>query len=232
MELSGRRDQVSGRSVSISMHQLRTLIADPAEIRSMGTYLRRRRWEVFSRRFPDITGMRVIDLGGTSRHWITSPLRPSSVVVVNLLNDTGPASWITAVKADACNLPAELRRKDFDLVYSNSLIEHLGGHARRCDFGSNVRSLAPHHWIQTPYRYFPVEPHWLFPGLQFLPQRARASAIRHWPLSPALPDPQQALRDVLEVELLSRTEMGFYFPDSEIIHERVFGITKSLIAVA
>ena len=27
--------------------------------------------------------------------------------------------------------------------------------------------------VQIPYRYFPIEPHWLFPGLQFLPQRAR-----------------------------------------------------------
>ena len=28
--------------------------------------------------------------------------------------------------------------------------------------------------VQTPYRYFPVEPHWLFPGLQFLPMGLRA----------------------------------------------------------
>ena len=73
---------------------------------------------------------------------------------------------------------------------------------------------------QTPYRYFPIEPHWLFPGLQFLPQRARASVIRCWPLSPAWLNPEQALQDILEVELFSKTEMKYYFPSSEVLNER------------
>lgn len=214
------------------MKWLRHRIADPMEIRSVGTYLRSRRWDVFRERFPEIAQMRVIDLGGTVLHWQTCPLRPSSVVVVNLDADASPVDWIEAVQGDACALPSELDGATFDLVYSNSLIEHVGGHFHRCLFAQNVRSLAPHHWVQTPYRYFPVEPHWLFPGLQFLPQRARAVAIRHWPLSPVRPSPQEALRDVLEVELLSKTEMAFYFDQSEIVHERVLGITKSLIAVA
>ena len=29
--------------------------------------------------------------------------------------------------------------------------------------------------MQTPYRYFPIEPHWLFPGMQFLPLPVRWS---------------------------------------------------------
>ena len=131
-----------------------------------------------------------------------------------------------------CALTGTSRDAEFDLVYSNSLIEHVGGHARRCDFASVVHTLASHHWVQTPYRYFPIEPHWLFPGLQFLPQRARAWAIRRWPLSPAWPNPEQALRDVLEVELLSETEMKYYFPGSELLKERVLGLTKSIIVVA
>jgi hypothetical protein len=175
----------------------------------------------------------VIDLGGTVRHWETSPVRPASVVVVNLIAESSPADWISPVQGDACDLPAELMMGDkFDLVYSNSVIEHVGGHFRRLAFAENVRSLAPHHWVQTPYRYFPIEPHWLCPGLQFLPQRARAAAIRRWPLSPARPNQQQALRDVLEVELLSKTEMRFYFPASEIYPERFLGMTKSLTAIS
>jgi hypothetical protein len=211
--------------------RLRYLIADPAERRSIGTSLRRKRWEVFHRRFPDIEKMRVLDLGGTVKHWETSLIRPKSVVVVNLLPESSDIDWITAVQGDACDPPARVRDAEFDLVYSNSLIEHLGGHARRCDFASMVHAMASHHWVQTPYRYFPVEPHWLFPGLQFLPQRARAWAIQRWPLSPARPNPEQALRDVLEVELLSETEMKYYFPGSELLRERVLGLTKSIIMV-
>lgn len=222
--------------------RLRHLIVDPAEQWSIGTSLRRKRWAVFRRRFPDIKKMAVLDLGGTVVHWQTSPVRPKSVVVLNLLSEelernapnarSNDFDWITAVQGDALDPPALLRNAGFDLVYSNSLIEHLGGHARRCDFASVVHAMAPHHWVQTPYRYFPIEPHWLFPGLQFLPQRARASAIRHWPLAPARPNPEQAIRDVLEVELLSTTEMKYYFPGSEIIRERVLGLTKSITAVA
>lgn len=211
--------------------RLRYLIADPAELRSIGTSLRKKRWEVFHQCFPDIGKMHVVDLGGTVKHWETSPVRPKSVVVVNLLPESSDISWIKAVQGDACDPPSSVRSAEFDLVYSNSLIEHVGGHTRRCDFASVVRALASHHWVQTPYRYFPIEPHWLFPGLQFAPQQVRAWAIQRWPLSPARPDAEQALRDVLEVELLSQTEMKYYFPESRLIKERVVGLTKSITAV-
>src|SRR5215510_920706 len=178
--------------------RLRYLIADPAEQRSIGTSLRRKRWELFRRHFPDVEKMSVLDLGGTVQHWENSFIRPKSVVVVNLLPESSNTDWITAVQGDACDPPALIRDTTFDLVYSNSVIEHVGGHARRCDFASVVHAMGTHHWVQTPYRYFPIEPHWLFPGLQFLPLRARAAAIRRWPLSPARPTPEQALQDVLE----------------------------------
>jgi hypothetical protein len=211
--------------------RLRHLIADPEEQPSIGTSLRAKRWELFHRRFPDIERMRVLDLGGVVQHWRNCPVKPASVVVVNLLPEAGD-DRITAVQGDACNPPPAVQNAKFDLVYSNSTIEHVGGHARRCDFADVIHAMAPYHWIQTPYRYFPIEPHWLFPGLQFLPQCTRAWAIRHWPLSPARPNPEQALRDVLEVDLLSTTQMQYHFPRSEVVRERVLGLTKSLIAVA
>ena len=210
---------------------LRHLIADPEEQRSIGTHLRAKRWQIFGRQFPDISQMRVLDLGGTAKHWETSPFRPASVVVVNLLPETSDVDWITPVQGDACAVPDAVRAQSFDLAYSNSLIEHLGGHARRASFADDVRSFAPRHWVQTPYRYFPIEPHWLFPGLQFMPANLRAKAIQVWPLSPAKPRGRAALTDVLEVDLVSVTEMRYYFPDSTLLRERIAGLTKSLIAV-
>jgi hypothetical protein len=210
---------------------LRHLIADPNEKRSIGTRLRAKRWEVFRQWFPDIEKMRVLDLGGTSKHWEMSPCRPKSVLVVNLLPQQSDCDWIEAVQGDACAVPDYLRQDPFDLVYSNSLIEHVGGHARRVAFASEVKTLAPRYWVQTPYRYFPIEPHWLFPGLQFLPLNLRAKAIVIWPLSPASPHGREAITDALEVELLSVTEMKYLFDDSRIIRERVLGLTKSVIAV-
>lgn len=213
--------------------RLRGLIADPTESGSIGTSLRRKRWRTFAQIFPNIAEMRVLDLGGTVRHWEVSPVRPASVTVLNLLPEASCLAWVTAVQGDACDPPAALGAERYDLVYSNSVIEHVGGYARRCNFAGVVHDMAPRHWVQTPNVYFPIEPHWLFPGLQFLPQVARAWAIQRWPLSPAKPaDSQAALRSVLEIELLSKTELQFYFPTSRILREQVLGMSKSIIAVA
>ena len=92
--------------------------------------------------------------------------------------------------------------------------------------------LADRHWIQTPYRYFPVEPHWLFPGFQFLPLALRAEVARRWPLAHVRSSSREdGLRGAMSVELLSRSEMAFYFPDSTVRFERLMSLIKSLIAV-
>jgi hypothetical protein len=113
------------------------------------------------------------------------------------------------------------------------VIEHVGGFAQREAFARAVHALAPRHWVQTPYRYFPVEPHFLFPGFQFLPLTVRAGLLRRWPLVHSRPDTRErALEIALWVELLSRTELRVLFPESKIIKERIGGVPKSLIAVS
>ncbi len=193
---------------------------------------------MFREAFPDIQDMRVLDLGGTVDTWRRSPVRPGHVTVLNLV-EPGKADngSILPVVGDACRAIDVLAEAGFptkfDLVFSNSLIEHVGGHARRCELAQQVLDLAPRHWVQTPYRYFPLEPHWLFPGMQFMPAAARVKIAAHWPLAYAKPANEgDARRDVLWTELLSVTEMRDYFPASAIMHERALGVTKSLIAVA
>ncbi|NBM16482.1 class I SAM-dependent methyltransferase [Streptomyces sp. GC420] len=212
---------------------LKTWIADPAKAGSLAHSARAKRWTELLRNFPDLAEMRVLDLGGTPRSWRLSPVRPVQVVTVNLDPDTvhDEEPGITPVLVDACRLPEELRREKFDLVYSNSLMEHVGGHYRRQEFAETVHAQGDHHWVQTPYRYFPVEPHWLFPGLQWLPFRVRVAISQRWPHGHVpCGDRTQATRDVQEVELLTATEMHSYFPNSEIWFERIAGIPKSLVA--
>jgi hypothetical protein len=216
----------------MSKSALRNRIVDgPA---SIGQRMRARRWEWFQAEFPDIGSMSIIDLGGTAEAWLRSPVRPASVHVVNLEPETAEpaASWIRADQADACNLPDRISRGSYDLVFSNSVIEHVGGHAQRMRFAEAVHKLANVHWVQTPYRYFPVEPHWLFPGLQFMPLALRARLSYHWPLVHTKAGSlSEALQASMEVELVSRTEMRFYFPKSDIRAERGFGLVKSLVAI-
>jgi hypothetical protein len=200
---------------------------------SLGAKARARRWEWFQQAFPDIASMSVIDLGGRAESWLRAPVRPAHVCVVNLEQPTGTApEWITEEQGDACELPEHVRKGEYDLVFSNSVLEHVGGHERRQRFADAVHELAPRHWVQTPYRYFPVEPHFLFPGFQFLPLAARVRLVRHWPLVHTPPeDRATALRVAIWVELLSRTEMAYYFPYSTVRAERLGGLAKSLIAV-
>ena len=135
-------------------------------------------------------------------------------------------------QGDACELPQAIRGQRYDLVFCNSVSEHVGGHERRLRLADAVHALAEAHWVQTPYRYFPVEPHWVAPGMQFLSLSVRASFAHRWPLGHTPPkDRADALQSVLWVELLDRTQMHHYFPDSTLLVERFLGLTKSLIAV-
>ena len=228
----------------------RAVLADAAVGGSVASRLRARRHTELLRRFPDLAEMRVLDLGGTPAFWSAVPARPASVVLLNVLDvdalpapahpegtdeaetDEAETDGVEIVHGDACDPPDSVIGRSYDLVVSNSVIEHVGGHARREQFAANVSKLAPHHWIQTPNRYFPVEPHWIFPAMQFLPVPARAAVVRRWPLAPAHPVGRDAVGAALSVELLTEAQMRYYFPDSALLHERVAGLTKSLIAVA
>lgn len=202
---------------------------------SVGARARAERWRVVNELFPALADLRVVDLGGTAESWLRAPVQPKHVTVVNLTEPGEPTSWITTVLADACDPYEAIEQAtgstSFDLVFSNSLLEHVGGHARRVEVAKAARSLAPRYWVQTPYRYFPMEPHWLFPGMQFLPAAARARIAASWPLAHSGAGTlEQARSQVLWTELLSVTELRSYFPDARIIHERFGGLTKSLVA--
>ena len=152
----------------VELTALRQRLVDGPD--SLGERNRARRWQWLQDTFPDLSSMSVIDLGGTVEAWLRAPLRPAAVHVVNLEPQPGTTpDWLTAEQGDACALPPSLDGASYDLVFSNSVIEHVGGHAQRLRFAAEVHRLAARHWIQTPYRYFPIEPHWLFPGFQFMP---------------------------------------------------------------
>ncbi len=215
--------------------RLRRIFVDSPN--SFGAKARLKRWELFRQTFPKVEDMNLLDLGGTAETWHRSPVRPRKVTVLNLLEPgESDGDSILAIKGDACVATAALAKANadanFDIVFSNSLIEHVGGHARRIELAAEIHQLAPRHWVQTPYRYFPLEPHWLFPGMQFMPVAARVKVAKHWPLVHTRPSSiDEARNGVLWTELLSVTEMRGYFPTSTILREQALGMAKSLIAV-
>jgi hypothetical protein len=140
---------------------------------SLGERRRFRRWESLHAIFPGIESMSVIDLGGRVEAWLRAPLRPATVCIINLepLPEDAPP-WIHTEQADICNLPSRISSKSYDLVFSNSVIEHLGGHAQRLRFADTVHKLASRsshtgyfrafsssHWLSAPNS--PGAGHWL-----------------------------------------------------------------------
>lgn len=214
-----------------NLHDVRNRFVDAQG--SVGERRRFKRWEWFARTFTYIDSMSVIDLGGTAEAWRRAPVRPASLHIINLEPEAAEIpAWIRVDRADACDLPGHIASTKYNLVFSNSVIEHVGGHSQRQRFADTIHTLADRNWVQTPYRYFPIEPHWLFPGFQFLPLSERARISRHWPLSHTLASSlEESIRQAMSVELLSRTEMKFYFPYSKIESERILGVVKSLIAI-
>lgn len=173
--------------------------------------------------------MTVLDLGGFARFWSQSPVRPRHVTVVNLDEDVHDEPWVDSVLGDACTY----RGQSVDLVVSNSLIEHVGGSEQRRLLAETVCLHSDRHWVQTPYRYFPMEPHWVFPGFQFLPLTAQTQIGLHWPYGHIRAEtPEESRREALGVELIGITELQQLFPRSEIWRERWFGLPKSIVAVS
>jgi hypothetical protein len=221
-----------------SEENLNAPINAPAFLAGLIRRAHERRWQQFIVRFPDIAAMRVLDLGGTAASWLEGRVRPAHVTLVNLPGEASRATreaagvpWIDVVAGDACDVRASWGR--FDLVYSNSVIEHVGGHEQRRRFADTVRRHADAHWVQTPYRYFPIEPHYRLPFIQHLPVSVGAKLMRAWPYA-AVGDAQRQdpVADLLTIELLSFAEMRHYFPGSAVIPESFLGLPKGLIAVA
>jgi len=190
------------------------------------------RMRAFHREFGITPATRVLDIGGTFDNWALLP--PDSCPSLTLLN-LGPrpadlADEVSWSQANALALP--FGPGDFDLVFSNSVIEHVGDWSAQQQFASEVRRLDTPYWVQTPNRHFPVEPHYLGIGVQWLPRAvakpyARVASVRGWMLQP-----DETLDDMLDsIRLLTAREFALLFPDGDIRTERVGPLVKSFTAV-
>lgn len=180
---------------------------------------------------------RIIDLGGTPDYWslFDRRLLEACKVRITLVNPR-PLSVDNAmfrvVQGDACAQP-RFADQEFDLVHSNSVIEHVGDWARMEDFATEVRRLAPRYYVQTPYFWFPVEPHYssLFFHWRSEQWRARRLMRRAHGFAERAADIGTAMRIVQDARLLDKAQFRFLFPDAEHHDEQIAGLTKSLIAV-
>ena len=74
---------------------------------------------------------------------------------------------IPYVQGDACALPFE--DGAFDIVFSNAVIEHVGGRERQRQLVSEAIRVGRRVFITTPNRRFPIEVHTRLPLVHWLP---------------------------------------------------------------
>ncbi len=198
---------------------------------------RARRFRVFLERLAPDSAEILIDVGGNPLTWTEFPQPVARIDSLNIRSvewDEGsyPNHNIHTLVGDGCAM--DFPDFAYDIVFSNSVIEHLGSFERQRKFASEVRRVGRRIWLQTPAFECPIEPHFLAPLVHWLPKGLRKMVVR-W-MTPRgwleRPTKQDASEMVESIRHLRKSEMEELFPDCEIMIERLCGIIpKSYIAI-
>jgi hypothetical protein len=197
----------------------------PLQVFFRGSRMRR-----FAEMFSLSDSMRIIDVGGRKSNWTLVDKQPD-ITITNIEFNSYEDGRFHYVHTDGGKLP--YADQSFDLCYSNSVIEHVGGENARKLFAEEIRRIAPRYYVQTPYKWFFTDPHTVGPFVHWLPKAWQRKLIRWCSFWGLVDRPSQAKIDALleEIDLLSEREFAALFPDATILKERFLGMTKSLIAV-
>src|SRR5215471_18488533 len=161
----------------------------------------------------------MLDLGGSPGIWecVSVPLE------ITLLNIPGALSLgefeitqpprlrhhtFRVIEGDACNVE-QFGDRSFDLVFSNSVIEHVGPPPKQAEFAHEVLRLGRSYWVQTPSKWFPIEAHTGMPSYWFYPA---------W------------FADYIDAtRVLSRRRLAELFPNGRTRVEYFIGFPKSYV---
>jgi len=175
--------------------------------------------------------IKILDIGGTEDYWNSMGLNLGNnieIVLLNLYKIEVSGAGFSSIKGDACHLEG-MADKSFDLVFSNSVIEHLFSIQNQQKMASEVKRVGKNYYIQTPNKFFPIEPHWIFPFFQFLPFGLKVYLTKNFNLGhiPKAKNKQEAIDLVNEVNLLSKKELENLFSESKLYIEKFMGFHKS-----
>jgi SAM-dependent methyltransferase len=121
---------------------------------------------------------------------------------------------IRYVQGDACALP--FADGEFDIVFSNAVIEHVGDRERQRQLVSEALRVGRRIFITTPNRRFPIEVHTRLPLMHWLPDRLAHRAYRAVGKSSAT-----------EIQLLTSRSFEALFPG----HVRIVNLGLTLVAI-
>ena len=221
-------------------------IADPKNPNSLSARFRARRSVLLKALLTRLSArtpgpFRILDLGGTPDYWraigidfldaIDARIAVANLHASELDADIG-TDRITTIVGNACAM--EMADNSFDFVHSNSVVEHVGHFTDMMAFAREVSRLAPSYYVQTPYYWFPVDPHYhRVPALHWMPVPLQVALLRRFRLGHSAPDRDIAIATgrVESRVILTATQFRYLFPDAQHQWEKVFGLPKSMIAI-
>jgi hypothetical protein len=244
MEVSPRFEpghrKIPSKVLGSSMVSVKQLAGKRHRLVGAVNRFRKKRFALFSATVADVLktkrGCRILDIGGEPEYWMAygQELDWSRVKVcmVNLRMPTINAPGLEGIIGDARCL-VQFADLSFDIVHSNSVIEHVGRWNDMSAMAREVRRLAPRYFVQTPYFWFPIEPHARFPVFHWMPESWRyrivmKRACGFWRQEQSV---EAAMTAIQSANLIDKRQMQSLFPDARISFERFLGLPKSLIAI-
>lgn len=202
---------------------------------SLGASFRKKRLayfeSLFFRNFDPQKPIRILDVGGTAYFWESSKLIDFPTIEITLLNlhlEESQRPNVIAEKGDATSMP-EFSAKEFDLVFSNSVIEHLYTWENQLKMAQEIQRVGKKYYVQTPNRYFPIEAHYALPFAQYWPKNILFQTLTKTPFSRFQKwDSKAAKQYIEEIRLLDEKEMKHLFPEGKVYREKLGGMTKSI----
>lgn len=209
-------------------------IANNSDGNSLATRMRRARFGLFLELLQGVRGhLEILDIGGTQEFWnLMLPGDPGDirVTLLNLEHQPVTSNHFVSAAGDARAMP-QYADGSFDVVFSNSVIEHVGTFAEQSSMASEIRRVGKRYFVQTPNKRFPLEPHFLFPWFQYLPAAIRAGMVQRFNVGwyKRIPDGRAARAEVDSIQLLTRSRFLSLFPGATLRVERFAGMAKSFM---
>jgi SAM-dependent methyltransferase len=108
--------------------------------------------------------------------------------------------------------PLPFKNKEFDVVYSNAVIEHVGDSDKQAEFIREILRVSKHFYITTPNKWFPIEMHTHLPFIHFLPRKYFSAILRIMG--------EEFYSDINNLNLLDLSSLKKLFPKDIILKYR------------
>ena len=196
---------------------------------------RQRKWDLFIQEFPPRSNTRILDVGFSDREYSPNdnfiekyypfPEMLTALGIDKPIDFTMRYPRVKAIQYAGDVFP--FAGKQFDVCWSNAVIEHVGSHEKQLGFLKEIKRVSRRAFITTPNRYFPIEPHTRTPLLHYLPKKLFESFLRAIGKKWATGD----YMNLLGIKEICGLLKGADIKNYRIMRNKLFGATLDFVMI-